>query len=223
MSATKKNAAWLALLLPALALAAGQDLGALQREAQRFVDTEGRKSGQSWQVGKPDARLALPACDRLEFAWRDSGRGRVEASCPALGWSLTLPVEQAAAGKVYVTTRQIGVGEVISAADIRLESVDNALLRRQGVSDPAQLIGREARSVVPAGSVARPALLRAPQLVKLRQPVKVVVGNGDFSVSAEGVSLGNAAVGEGVIVRMPSGKQVQGVVAADGTVLVPMQ
>ncbi|NDV14217.1 flagellar basal body P-ring formation chaperone FlgA [Crenobacter caeni] len=202
---------------------AGQDLAQLRERAQRFVDAEAvRHRLPAQRVGPPDARVFLPACDALETAWPD-GRpaGQVAVRCPSLGWSLGLPVEAArVARRVFVASGLIATGQVLTAADIKLADVGNATLARQGVDDASLLLGKAARAQIPPGTVLRPTALRAPFVVRMRAPVRALVEYGGVRVAADGVANNNAAAGESVAVRMPSGRVVQGVARDDGSVVV---
>ncbi|MXR38323.1 flagellar basal body P-ring formation protein FlgA [Neisseriaceae bacterium B2N2-7] len=203
----------------------GQDLVRLQLEAQRFVDQQSASGrGPMRDVSPPDARLFLPACPDLSIAWPAGVPAEsVAVRCPVLGWSIALPLKARGVASVYVAASLIGAGQTVGIGDIRLAAVANPALARQGVSDSSQLVGRAARTQIPPGAVIRVTALRAPFVVRMRQPVRAMVSQDGLRVSAEGVANNNAAVGEPVRVRMPGGRVVSGIADADGSVRVEMQ
>ena len=69
-----------------------------------------------------------------------------------------------------------------------------------------------------AGQALRGDLLVAPWAVQQGQTVRTVARGPGFSVSSEGRALNNAADGQLVQVRTPSGQTVSGVARANGVV-----
>ena len=205
--------------------AGGQDLLRLQLEAQRFVDQQtavGR--GGVREVGAPDARLFLPACPDLQVGWPAGvPADAVALRCPALGWTVSLPLKLKGVASVYVASSLIAAGQTLGAGDIRLAPIANPALARQGVSDAGQIVGRAARTQIPPGAVIRVTALRAPFVVRMRQTVRAMVTQDGLRVSAEGIANNNAAAGEPVKVRMPGNRVVSGIAEADGSVRVDVQ
>jgi flagella basal body P-ring formation protein FlgA len=76
------------------------------------------------------------------------------------------------------------------------------------------------RRTLPAGTVLVPAAVDRPRVVERGALVTLVSGGGAVAVRAEGVALESAGVNQRVRVRSPSGRVVEGVVAASGEVEV---
>ena len=88
------------------------------------------------------------------------------------------------------------------------------------VTDRAQAIGRSPTVSLPAGTPLRLDQLKSKLVVQQNQTVRVVSGGRGFSVSAEGKALTNAAEGQVVKVRTPSGAILSGTAKEGGIVEV---
>jgi flagella basal body P-ring formation protein FlgA len=113
------------------------------------------------------------------------------------------------------------------AAGARLEPADLAVVRRpsgslpyQYFTDAEQAVGLVVRRTLPAGTVLVPAAVDRPRVVERGALVTLISGGGAVAVRAEGVALESAGVNQRVRVRSPSGRVVEGVVAASGEVHV---
>jgi flagella basal body P-ring formation protein FlgA len=73
---------------------------------------------------------------------------------------------------------------------------------------------------VQAGSVLRAENLKQVLAVVNGQTVRVIYESPTLSVTSDGRALGNAAVGQGVDVRVGSGKTVRGIVRSTGVVVI---
>jgi flagella basal body P-ring formation protein FlgA len=71
-----------------------------------------------------------------------------------------------------------------------------------------------------AGQPLRRDMLRQPHVVTQGQGVKLVSQGPGFQVSAEGRALANAADGQTVLVRGPSGQTISGIARSGGIVEV---
>ncbi len=89
------------------------------------------------------------------------------------------------------------------------------------ISDPAELIGMEARVVLYAGRPIRPQEIGPPTLVDRNQIVPLSFRDGGLSISAEGRALSRGGVGDTIrVLNTTSHNTVTGTVAADGSVVV---
>lgn len=213
-------------LLPS-ALAAVQDTRQLEQAADRFLQAQQGKDGFAYQLRLPARMPQMPRCEQpLQAAW-PAGDARpqrnVLLSCPTLGWSLSLPLDATELQQVLVTTRLIRAGEVLQAGDIRFAGISNRAQLRQGLTDERLVIGQMVRSTMPAGVMLTSNQLRSPYLVRMNQPVRVLVRGDGFTVSSDGVALGNAGAGERVNIRVANGKVVSALVEADGAVSIQLQ
>ncbi|MCC1481566.1 flagellar basal body P-ring formation chaperone FlgA [Roseibaca sp. Y0-43] len=117
-----------------------------------------------------------------------------------------------------VATRMIRPTEVLQPADVALHSGAGA----PGVAtDPAQVVGLEARVAIYPGRPVRLADLAPAAVVERNEAVVMIYRQGGLTIMSEGRALGRAALGESVTVMNGSSRQsVQARVISFGQVEV---
>ncbi len=175
-------------------------------------------------VTRPDARLRLGKCNRLE-TWLPSGnklwgRASVGVRCQTPSWSLYVPVMVKVTGNALVTTRPIGSGQILEAQDVQLQVRDLTAYPGGLFTNPEQVVGKTAATSIKADSLLRPEVLRSPLAIKQGQQVILVAQGAGFKVSSEGQAMGNAAIGQVVSVKTRSGQTIKGIAKGDGVVEV---
>ncbi len=213
--------------LSAAAAAATEDSASLRKIAESYVASQvGELPGQvTVSVGAIDHRLRLPKCANAEGflppgtqLWGNASIGiRCQEPSP---WSIYVPVTVKVTAQVVTTVKPLPQGHLLTPGDVTTQPADLTQLPPGVIADVGQVIGKTLAGGISAGQPLRPEMLRAPQIVKTGQTVRIVAQGGDFQVSAEGKALNNAASGQSVSVRTPGGKVVSGVVRADGSVEV---
>lgn len=181
------------------------------------------------EPGHLDPRLRLAHCAHpldLEFSsdpWRTT-QPNVQVSCSGeRPWRMFLSVSVEIQGNAYVTARPISRGERLVADMIETREVILNAQRRGLVLDATQLIGMEVRRSLNAGTPFSPDLISAPDAVARGDHVIITARSGQFSVSARGVALASAGVGEQVLVEnLTSSRRVRGRVTGPGQVEIPM-
>lgn len=216
-----------AALFSAAAMAADEDSVSLRKIAETFVARQVSElpGHVSVTVGAIDTRLRLPKCAHAEGflppGIRLWGNATIGIRCQEpSAWTIYVPVTVRVSGPVVTTVRPLAQGHILTHGDIAAQPTDLTQLPAGVIADIDQVIGKSLSSGVPAGQALRADLLRAPQVIKTGQNVRIVAQGGDFQVSAEGKALNNAAPGQTLSVRTPGGKVVSGVVKADGSVEV---
>lgn len=122
-----------------------------------------------------------------------------------------------AAADTVLAARTIRAQTLITAKDLAIKDVDII----GAISDPALLIGQEARVALYAGRPIRPGDVGPPALVERNQIIALVYDQGGLSITAEGRSLSRAGPGETVrVMNMSSRITVTGQVLPDGRVFV---
>lgn len=200
--------------------AAWQDLTALEQSAQAFVEHEWQGSKVTIEMGHFDPALRLAACPKPpQPAWASKlhkGVVSVTLRCNSPTWTVRLQGKVAVSQSIVVTKRAISAGETLSAEDLTLRSdSSNTPNMIVGIEDA---VGKVLARSLPEGLALRTEMLKEPFSVKQGQQVQVRVMGAGFSVSAEGKSIGNAAEGQVVAVRMQNGRVIQGVVSGMGIV-----
>ena len=179
------------------------------------------------QVRPLDARLALARCTRaLEALPSNSERAlgavSVGIRCPGEEvWTLYVRGEVSANQVIPVLTGALRRGDLIGNNDIVLEK--RRITQDYGgiVTEIDDLLGMEARRNLDPGSPLRLNDLVAPILVERGQTVNIISGGGGLRVSMQGKALAKGSAGDRVLVsNLTSGTRVEGVVTADGSVII---
>jgi flagella basal body P-ring formation protein FlgA len=214
----------LASLLSLTAAAAPLSWPGLEPTVTAFLKGELAVRAASFKLDRPRSSIQLPECASVVANWPPgasmSGHTFVELSCPDKGWSVRYPVTIEEKRMGLVTTRRIMAGETIAADDIKAAELPSQEQERGVFANPAEVIGKMARSGLSPGVWLRAYMVQAPLAVHTNQPVRVLAGDGVFQVAADGTALNNGAVGDDIAVRMPGGRVVRGTIDAGGNVVV---
>lgn len=117
------------------------------------------------------------------------------------------------AADIIVAARTIRPQEIIGPNDLALRDANIA----GGVSDPAVLIGQEARIALYAGRPIRATDVGAPALVERNQVIPLIYNAGGLSITTEGRALERAGVGEVIrIMNLSSRTTVTAKIAENG-------
>jgi len=216
------------LILPSFTVTAGewQSMDEVTATVERFVqeNTADVAGEVAISVTRPDTRLRLGRCDKLE-TWLPNGnrlwgRASVGVRCHNPAWSFYVPVMVKVVGSALVATRTIGSGQIIDMPDVQLQQRDLTQYPGGLFTRPEQVIGKTAVSVIRATSLLRPEMVRSPLAIRQGQPVILVAQGAGFKVSSEGQAMGNAAIGQVVPVKTRSGQTIKGIAKGEGVVEV---
>ena len=116
-----------------------------------------------------------------------------------------------------VAARTIRPQSILTAQDLSLDPKEVA----GGVSDPALLIGMEARVALYAGRPVRLGDVGPPAIIERNQLVPMIFQRNGLRITTEGRALDRAGPGDAVrVMNMSSRSTVLGRVTADGLVIV---
>jgi flagella basal body P-ring formation protein FlgA len=203
---------------------ARQDGAVVRKVVEQFLQTQtaGLPGKVSVTVNPVDPRLALAACpDPQAFqqpgarAW---GKTTVGVRCSAPVWTVYVQAQVNVVAEYVAAAAPLAQGQIIDASQLVMVQGDLAGMPNGIVTDMAQAVGRTPTVSLPAGTPLRADSLKSKPVVMQNQTVRVVSGGAGFSVSAEGKALGNAAEGQVVQVRTPSGAILSGTARAGGIV-----
>lgn len=200
------------------------DAAPVAETAERFVrqQTQAQPGKVTITVGAVDVGRLPPCTSHEGFlppGSRLSGKAHIGVRCLGPGnWSVLVPVQISIAGNYVTTGRPLPAGHVLTEGDLVVVAGDLAALPNGVVSEPQAAVGKSLRNALGAGQVLRSDQLLAPLVIRQGQTVRVVSQGTGFAVSAEGKAISNAAIGQIVQVRMPSGQTVSGMARADGSV-----
>ncbi|MEM6300751.1 MAG: flagellar basal body P-ring formation chaperone FlgA [Pseudomonadota bacterium] len=188
---------------------------------QGFEDVEVR-------VRPLDPRLRPAACgSELETTRPHSGRalGPVSYGVRCSGptpWTLYIRAEVTAALRIPVLKASLPRGSILAEQD--LEYVTRRVTTRTtdliGTIEAA--VGMELQRPLAAGLPLRHSQISPPELITRGQQVTLVAGGVGFEVRMQGKALASGAEGDRLrVTNLSSGRRLEGIVLADGTVRVP--
>lgn len=175
-----------------------------------------------------DRRLKPAQCDvPLEIVRPHAGRvlGPVSYGVSCAGtvpWTLYLRADVSAAVELPVLRKPLPRGAVISETD--LEVTRRRITQRAAdlILDRELAVGMELTRSLPAGSTLRYGQVDHPELVSRGQTVTLVAGGDGLEVRMQGKAMGSGAEGDRLVVtNQRSGRRVEGVILADGSVRIP--
>jgi flagella basal body P-ring formation protein FlgA len=207
--------------------AAAKSLETLLGEAERLLEAEAREEYPDARVEARmqslDPRLDLPPCETAELTPRGQQRhGRIPVAVRCLTpqpWSVFLTGDVAVSVPVVITTRPIRRGETFDASMLTLADQDLTQLRSLFYTDPAVVVGKEARRNLPASAVVVVSQLTEPVAVERGNKVQIVARRGSVEITSAGEALSDGRLGAQVRVRnLNSGRIVHAWVESPGRV-----
>ncbi len=115
--------------------------------------------------------------------------------------------------EVPIALRSINRGEVIDEGDFEWQSIRGDISRQGYATAPDQVIGMAAKRGIKAGTPIRLLDLQPPVLVRKGGLVTIILKQGNMSLTAQGKSLDNGALGDTVrIVNSQSKRTIEATV-----------
>lgn len=220
--------ATLLLLAPQLAIAT-QSVSTIAATAALFAEKRALQHGHddvNVNVRPVDSRINLTACD-VPLSTSSSGERvlgpvsvAVKCASPA-PWTVHVRATVTTTMEVPVLSYSINRGDIISRGDIewRKQEISRPLVGY--VTDENKIIGKEARKHLRSGNPLRSSDLVSPQIIERGQTVDLVAKSSGLLVNMQGKALANGAEGDRLLVQnTSSGKKVEGLIMASGTVLI---
>lgn len=219
----------LALALNASAFASGpptaEDAARLRQLAAShlFQQTAGLPGEVTINVELPKSASRLARCEAAEAflpeGTRLAGSVAVGIRCRAPNnWTTYVRASVSIVANYLVAAAPLKPGQVLTADLLETRRGDLGKLAQDIISQPEEAIGRVMTTGLVAGTPLRSGMLRAPQAVAQGQGITLVVTGKGFTISSEGRALNNAADGQVVQVRTPSGQVVSGIARSGGLV-----
>jgi len=208
-----------------------QSHASIQNAARDFVlaNASGFPIPPTVSVGRLDSRLRLAQCSEKLQAFAPPGRkrtGRTTVGVRCTGskpWSLYVPVTVRIMGKAVVATRELLRGELVTAADVRLEQQDLTQLHSGYLSALDLAVGKRVKRTIRQGGIIKPRQVVAPTLIKKGAEVTIRVNSNRIQVSTKGKALSSGGPGERIRVRnLSSNKVLEATVVSAGIVQVDL-
>jgi flagella basal body P-ring formation protein FlgA len=205
-----------------------QSLMAIQRAAVIALRTElDSPAAVELDAVALDNRLRLPACGAAlgtSVVPPRNGQSRVlvRVSCAANGyWNVNVPVDIQRTTTVLILKRAVGRGEILSSADVAVQTRVLPGLASSFVSSIDELPGRVTRRPIASGTALQADALDAALLIHRGQSVTLSSSAAGLEVRAPGQAMADAGPNQRVRVRnLLSLKIVEGMADTDGMVRV---
>lgn len=185
---------------------------------------------QRLQIGPIDPHLQLARCDvpprsLLAPGFKVRDRLLVELRCDgAAAWRIYVPVRVVGTSSVAVAGHALVAGNVIAAADVRLEQRDIAQLPPGYLDDPAIAVGLTAVRPIGGGTVLTNQQLAGSCPVQRGQEVTLLASAAGMSVRSAGRPLNDGLLNQRVrVLNLTSGKIVEGVARSAQVVEIVFQ
>lgn len=186
---------------------------AARHEGQAWIAVDAPRLGN--QASCTDLRPHLPGKQTLR------SRMTVTVHCLApIPWVVHVQASLSLDGGYYVARRSIQAGNTVSRDDLVLREGDLLRVPEDAVLEPESAIGFIASQRIPAGTLVKSRMLRAPGSVERGQMVRTEVRGPGFVVNGEGQALESGAPGTRIQIKARSGQIITGVVLDAHTVRV---
>lgn len=207
----------------------------IRNMAQRFLQTWAEDQSElnrriEYQIGNIDRRLKLAPCEgkpELNFVsdpLRTPSPSILISCAGKRPWRMYVTASVEIYGEAIVAARPLTRGERLTSAALTTSEVQLNASRRGTLTDIDAIQGMMVRRPVKTGTMLTPDLLEAPDAIERGDHVIIVAQSGSFSVSSRGKALGNASIGEQVLVEnLRSARTLKATVVAPGRVEIPMQ
>ena len=205
-----------------------QSLKLINEAVHSFVESslipDGKYEISNAQI---DNRLHLPECQRNLDVFSQSGmikpgRNTVGVRCDGTnGWTIYTTVLVRSFKNVLILAKPLTRNEKITSEHLISDTRDVAMLQQGYLTDPEDVVNKQATRSIPAGTVLNRQHYTEPTLVKRGQHVSIQSSNVGFLISAKGIAMMDGCKGEQIRVKNISSKRViQATIANPGVVTV---
>ena len=201
----------------------------LDKEITRFIQKSPSVNGLRVQVEQVDPNIAVPACigGAIEISTQPGarvwGRTTLQLRCAKAGWMVNVPFNIRVFGDYVVASRYLPFGQKIEPGDIRVIEGELNLLPDDVLRNPKAAYDRVLSRSLQMGSPLGLNDLKESSVIKVGDPVRLVLSGKDFEVSGEGIAQTSGMIGDMVRVRLADGQVLQGKVLRPSVVRVTIE
>ncbi|HJW86338.1 MAG TPA: flagellar basal body P-ring formation chaperone FlgA [Candidatus Brocadiaceae bacterium] len=124
---------------------------------------------------------------------------------------------------VVASSRKIGRGEILTEADLVVESIETTKLAASTFSSVDELVGKRITRLIQPYTPITPELINNPPIIKKGECIKLLLQSGNLIIVAKGVAKEDGHLGKIIKVKnTDSKKEIQGRVEDASTVKVIM-
>ena len=201
----------------------------LEKEIKRYIQKSPSVNGLRVEPEFLDPSITLPPCvgGSIEIGTamgsRLWGRTTLQLRCAKAAWMINVPVNIHVFGDYVVASRYLQFGQKVESGDIRVVEGDLSLLTDDVLRSPKaaydRILNRALQMVAPIGLND----LKESTVIKVGDPVRLLLGGKDFEVSGEGIAQTAGMLGDMVRVRIADGQILQGKVMRPGVILINVE
>jgi len=161
-----------------------------------------------------DNHLQLPACKQSLDVFAQSGsikpgRNTVGIRCNDKGgWTIYSTVIVKSFQNVLILAKPLNRNDRIAFEHLKSEVRDVATLQQGYLTDPNDIVNKQATRIVPAGTVLNRQHYTEPTLIKRGQHVNIQSGKAGFLISAQGVAMMDGSKGQQIKVKNVSSRRI---------------
>ena len=165
-------------------------------------------------VANLDSRLKLHACDEALLtevkASANTQTMSVRVNCPSgKRWSIFVPVSVDIMAPVAFSTQNLRKGDRVALNDFVIRKASTKGYGHQYIDDVEDLIGKEVRRPVKAGTIIKAQDLTEPKLVKKGESVSIAFRSDVLVVvNTAGTALTDGKLGQAIRVRDPRSNRI---------------
>ena len=201
----------------------------LDKEITRFIQKSPSVNGLRVQAEQLDPNIVVPACvgGVIEISAQPGarvwGRTILQLRCARAGWMVNIPLNIRVFGDYVVASRYLPFGQKIEPGDIRVIEGELNLLPDDVLRTPKGAYDRVLSRPLQMGSPIGLNDLRESSVIKVGDPVRLVLSGKDFEVSGEGIAQTSGMIGDMVRVRLADGQVLQGKVLRPSVIRVTIE
>lgn len=180
-------------------------------------------------VAPIDSRLLLSRCSEAlshTIASNQPYGSNISLKLQCAGtkpWSIYLSAKVDTFAEVAVLSRSMNRGELITPGDVELIHMNTAQAGFGYIGQLDQVVGKELKRRLQAGTSLRLSHITAPEVVKKGDKVLLEAGTGGLSVVTSAKALAAGQIGEQIrVINSKSNREIDAIVIAPGRVKVLM-
>ena len=196
----------------------------VQNNIRRFVQKSPAVSGFRTEVDFLDPSMNLPACPggTIEVLSAPNvrlwGRSLIQLRCLKAAWLYNIPLIVRVYGDYVISTRYLQAGNRLSSSDMRVINGDLTSVQDDVIRAPKEADDRVLTRPIQMGMPIGLNDLRETAVIKVGDPVTILLKGRDFQVTGSGVAQSQGMINDMVRVRLNDGQVLQGKVIRPGVV-----
>ena len=201
----------------------------LEKEIFRFVQSSPAINGLRVQLELVDPNVTVPACVggsvqiSAQPGARIWGRTMLQLRCAKAGWMVNVPFNIRVFGNYVVASQYLPAGQKLEPSDIRVIEGELSTLPDDVLRTPKNAYDRVLGRSLQMGSPVGLNDLKESSVIKVGDPIRLILKGKDFEVSGEGVAQTAGMIGDMVRVRLADGQVLQGRVLRPSVVVVMLE